>query len=105
MKVAIKNKSEWRYIEAEDIMIGDVTLGDLYKQMQTTEDTFLHLIKQLHGKFIVDADKPYILQVGDNLQRVEKLIVHEDTGFDKPLTYYKVENGKIVVDRKKVGAV
>lgn len=105
MKVAVKNKSEWAYIDAEKIKVGDYTIGELLKRMQKMEQAFQQLFNEMQGKFIVDADKPYILEVNGKLEKVNKLIAHQDKDLNLPLAYYKVENGKIVVDPQKVGAV
>lgn len=105
MKVAIKNKSEWKYIDSGDIEVGDVTLKDLLTRLHDAEHAYTELVKELKGKFIVKTDTPYLVQVGDTLEKVDALNVFEAKDYELPLRYYKVVNGEIVVDRKKVGAV
>lgn len=105
MKVAVKNKSEWKYIDSGDIEVGDVTLKALLERLHAAEQAYTELVKTLHGKFIVKADTPYLVQVGDTLEKVDALNVFEAQEYDLPLKYYKVVNGEIVVDNKKVGAV
>lgn len=105
MKVAIKNKSEWKYIEAADLEIGGTKFIEIFDELLLAKKAFNELVKELQNKFIVSKDTPYIIQIGDKLERVGKLIAFEADGLDMPLQFYKVENGKIVVDNKKVGAV
>lgn len=105
MKVAIKNKTEWAYIDSKDIEVDGVTLAEVYHRLNTAEAIVATLIKELQGKFIVNHDQPYILRVGDELKELDKLDVFEAKELQFPLKYYKVVNGSLVVDKKKVGAV
>jgi len=105
MKVAIKNKSEWKYIDAKDIEIDGVTLADVYAKLTHMENVVAHLLSELANKFIVEKDQPYILRVGDELKELDKLDVFEAKELQFPLKYYKVVNGVLTVDKKKVGAV
>lgn len=105
MKVAIKNKTEWKYIDAGLVEINGKPLANVYDELKLLKLTYQRLIQELNNKFIVDKDAPYIVQIGDKLELVEKLLVHEAKDLDKPLEYYKVVNGQLVVDNKKVGAV
>jgi len=105
MKVAIKNKTEWKYIEAADLEIDGVKFSEVYEDLVNTKEKYNVLIKTLQNMFVVQKDTPYIIQVGDKLERVDKLVAFEADGLDKPLQFYKVEDGKIVLDNKKVGAV
>lgn len=105
MKVAVKNKSEWKYIDSKDITIGEHTLEFLLKRIETAEQAYEALVKELKGKFIVKHDTPYIVQVGDSLHKVDELNVFEAQEYKLPLKYYKVVNGEIVVDERKVGAL
>lgn len=105
MKVAIKNKTEWQYIDAKDIEIDGVTLAQIYEKQNQLEHVVAHLLKELADKFIVEKDQPYILRMGDELKQVDKLDVFEAKDLEFPLKYYKVVNGKLTVDKKKVGAV
>jgi len=105
MKVAIKNKSEWTFIDAKDVEIDGVTLGEVYQKLDTAEKVVAQLISELRNKFIVEHDQPYIVRLGDSLHEVDKLEVFEAKDLQFPLKYYKVVNGELVVDKKKVGAV
>lgn len=105
MKVAIKNKTEWKYIEAADLEIDGKKFSEVYNELELAKKAFNELIAQLQNKFIVSKDTPYIIQVGDTLKKVDKLVAFEADGLDKPLQFYKVEDGKIVLDNKKVGAI
>jgi hypothetical protein len=105
MKVAIKNKSEWKYIDSKDVEVDGVTLADVYQRLNDAEAVVAQLISELRNKFIVEHDQPYIVRLGDSLHEVDKLEVFEAKDLEFPLKYYKVVNGKLVVDKKKVGAV
>jgi hypothetical protein len=105
MKVAIKNKSEWTFIDAKDVEIDGVTLGEVYQKLDIAEKVVAQLISELRNKFIVEHDQPYIIRLGDSLHEVDKLEVFEVKDLQFPLKYYKVVNGELVVDKKKVGAV
>jgi hypothetical protein len=105
MKVAIKNKSEWTFIDAKDVEIDGVTLGEVYQKLDIAEKVVAQLISELRNKFIVEHDQPYIVRLGDSLHEVDKLEVFEVKDLQFPLKYYKVVNGELVVDKKKVGAV
>jgi len=105
MKVAVKNKSEWKYIDSKDITIGEHTLESLLKRITLAEHAYTELVNTLKGKYIVKQDTPYLVQVGDTLHKVDELNVFEAKEYKLPLKYYKVVNGEIVVDKKKVGAV
>jgi hypothetical protein len=105
MKVAIKNKSEWTFIDAKDVEVDGVKLGDVYERLNHTEAIVSQLISELRNKFIVEHEQPYIVRLGDTLHEVDKLEVFEAKDLEFPLKYYKVVNGKLVVDKKKVGAV
>lgn len=105
MKVAIKNKSEWTYIDAEQVKVKDITLEDLYHRLAKAEAAYNRLTHVLKDKLIVNPDKEYVIQVGKELKRVEQLRVHEIQDPSKPLQFYTVEDGQIVLDKKKVGAI
>ena len=104
MKVAIKNKNEIKYIDAKEIQIGDVTLEELYQRTAAAEQIVTELVQELQGAYIVKKDTPYIINTG-KLVRVEKIDIFEAKNYKLPLRFYKVENGKLVIDKKKVGAL
>lgn len=103
MKVAIKNKSEWTFIDAEDLMIGTVRLADIYSQFETlnAEVNGLKHIMQTH--FLVKKDNEYIIEVDGNLTLVKSLHLYEPPSKDINLKLYKVENGQLVLDKNKIG--
>lgn len=104
MKVAIKNKSEWKYVDAEDLEINGRKVQELYNQIQTIQDAYHKLADLIKDKLIVSPDKEYVIELKEELQHVDTLKLHEVPADNVPIKYYKVENGKLVVDRKKVGA-
>lgn len=104
MKVAVKNKSDIKYVDAEEVIIGERTLGSLLEEVEQAKAAVNHLIEELKGCIIVKKDQPYIVNIG-RLERVPKLEIYEDTKSKLPLRFYKVENGELVLDKKKVGAL
>lgn len=104
MKIAIKNKSEWKYVDAEDLEIHGQKVSDLYEKIETLKVAYDKLTKLLQNKTIVNPDKQYVVELEEELKLIDKLKLHDVPEGDVPIKYYKVEDGKLVVDRKKVGA-
>ena len=105
MKVAIKNKTELKYIDAEQIEINGVTLEKVHQEYTQAKRAYNALVKLLKDKIIVNPDKEYIIQIENQLKKINKLEIHEIPEHDKPIEYYKIEDGKLVLDKKKVGVL
>ena len=103
MKVAVKNKTEWKYIDAEDLEINGKKVQKLYEQINILQDAYQRLADVLQNKLIVNPDKEYVVQLEKELKKVKELKIYEVPDTNVPLKYYKVEDGKLVVDQKKVG--
>jgi hypothetical protein len=73
-----------------------------YKDLMESHE---NLIKVLKNHYIVQEDKEYLVQLGDRVEKVDKLIVHKVEDLQFPLHFYKVVDGKLVVDKKKKGAL
>jgi hypothetical protein len=104
MFISIKNKRENKYIEAKDLEVNGITLEELYKRMEHAEGVFKDLIDQLQECFVIKKDQPYIVDVG-TLERVPRLQIYENIDPGVPLKLCKIVDGKIVIDKKKVGAL
>lgn len=104
MKVAIKNKTEWTYIDVEDLEINGRKVSELYDQIHVLQDAYQRLTDLLQEKLIVNPDKEYVIELEKELKLIKGLKLHNIPDTKVPIKYYKVENGKLVVDRKKVGA-
>jgi len=104
MKVAIKNKTEWKYIDAGDVELDGKKLKDLYEEFAELKHTYKRLVNLLQTKLILEPNKEYLVESTEGLKKINGLQVHDVPKGTIPAKYYKVENGKLVVDRKKVGA-
>ena len=103
MKVAIKNKSEWKYIEAEDLMIGNIRFGDVYESVDRLRAEVRGLTKVLSDHFLVKKDNQYVVEIDGHLTLVKGLHLYEPPKADIDLKLYKVENGQLVIDKQKIG--
>ena len=105
MKVAIKNKSDMKYIDSSELAIADITLMQLYNIVSEQNLIIAELLDTLKDKHIVNKDTEYIIKIEDKLYQVDKL---EMVAVDKlryPLQMYTIENGEIKLDKKKVVAL
>ena len=107
MKVGIKHKSTMIYKEASEIEVADgVTLMDLLNEQKLIKNIFSDLINEVQDSYIVKKDTPYIIQLGDRLERINELVLAEDMDTKMPLSMYeKIEDGKLILNKKKVGAL
>ena len=104
MKVAVKNKTEWKYIDAEKLEINGRTFQELSEEFTALKKAYERLANLLQNKLVLDPDHEYVVELTKGLEKVESLKVHEVPDTTVPIQYYKVEDGKLVVDPKKVGA-
>lgn len=105
MKVAIKNKNEWKYIDAEDIMFNGERLGEIFARLDALHMAYDKLTNELKNCHVVPKDTQYIIQIDNELKRINDLKLFESIETKLPLRFYKVENNKIVEDKNKIGAL
>lgn len=105
MKIAIKNKSEMKYIDAEDIQVGEVSLLELYSLVNRQQDIIKSLLDQVKDSHIVKKDTAYIIKLGNKLKEIDKLEVVAVEKLKYPLRFYKLEDGELKLDKKKVVAL
>ena len=83
MKVAIKNKSEWKFIDSGDIEVGGFLLKELFEQTKKQQDVILSLLKQSQNELHLEQEKynnlisflsDYLLNVTNNTYEEEKAI-------------------------------
>lgn len=105
MKLAIKNKNTFRYVDSKDIEVNGVTLGDLFLQQHLIIEEFHALLDELKNSYVVKKDTAYIIDVDGTLHKIDNLNLVEiqDTKF--PLSFYEMVDGKIQLNKKKVGAL
>ncbi len=106
MKIMIQGKAgAVKYIAPEDIEISGIPLKALFDRAAQVEQALAQLTKQLQKCHIIKKDSAYIIDIKDTLHEVDRLHIYEAVKTDKPLHFYKVENGELVLDKKKVGAI
>lgn len=105
MKVAIKNKSEWKYVDAQDILVNDVKLGDLIARLDSLHQAYTQLTTELQNHYVVKKDTAYIVEIDNELKRVNELKLHEAIQTKFPIEFYKVVDNKIVLDKTKIGVL
>lgn len=103
-KVFVKYGSEGKWRDVNELTLNGVTIAEMFDTMQQTKQAFQDLMTELQGHYVVEEDASYIVEIEGKLYRT-KLNVLKDINTSMPLTFYKLENGKIVLDKKKVGAL
>jgi hypothetical protein len=105
MKVAIKNKSEMKYIDTSKIEVGGVSLLELYSIVEHEQDIIVMLLREIADSYIVKKDTAYLIQIGDQLKHIDKLEIVEEQETKFPLSYYNIVDGKLELNKKKVVAL
>lgn len=90
-------------IKPEDVTVDNMTLGELKESVKEAERKHNELLELLKDKVIVSKEDELIVAINDRLQ-VGK-ITHAQPFKGENVKLYKIEDGKIVVDKKKVGAL
>ena len=83
MKVAIKNKSEIKYIDTSKLEIGNITLEELHNEVKKQQDVILSLLKESQNELHREQEKynnlisflsDYLLDKTNNTYKEEKAI-------------------------------
>ena len=83
MKIAIKNKSEMKYINAEDVLVGGISLLELFTNVKKQQDVILSLLKQSQNDYYKENEKynglisflsDYLLNKTNNVYKEDKVI-------------------------------
>ena len=101
-KIAVKEGQKTTYKQLDEIKFQGITLKELQKNYNTLSHHINDLTKTLENGTFVEKEKKYIIEVNGELKRVDSLQVFEDVELEKDLRFYKVENGKIIIDKRKV---
>ena len=104
-RVAVPFGSEYKARLVEELQINGMTLKEVFEDYAHTKEVLADLLEQLKDHYIVKEDTPYIVNINDKPVRVDSLQVYKVEDTRLPLSFYKIENGKITVDKKKVGAL
>lgn len=103
MKIAVKNKSEWRYVDSKDLTVDGFKLSDVFARMRTLEQELNSVLDVLNKHFLVKEGNNYVVEVDGQLKLVKGLKVYQPPQEGIDLKLYTVKNGKLVVDKKKIG--
>jgi len=102
MYIAIKNKSEMKYIDSAELKVGDITLLELYNIVNEQNNIIESLLNDIKDSHIVKKDTSYIIKLDDKLQKIDKLEIVAVEDLKYPLRFYKLEDGVLKLDKKKV---
>lgn len=107
MKIAVKNKSEMKYIPSEDLKVQGVSLQQLYAHMAHLENLFKTVLDEIDNSYIVPKDKEYLININGEVKHIDKLelVAVEELRF--PLSAYSIEKDEngvnhIVLNKRKV---
>jgi len=104
MKVALKSGRELKYVDSKDLIVADnVTVLDLYESVLALQESVNHLTGILGSHTMVRNDAEYIIEIDGQLKRIQKLKLYDVPAGKIDLKLYKVENGKLVLDKNKIG--
>ena len=93
-----------KWCKVSELEIDGVPLQELYDRQANVEHMFRELLEELNDHYIVKSDTTYIIELDGKLKRIKDLKLYEDKNTKLPLKFYKVEDGKLIKDNKKVGA-
>lgn len=104
MKVAVKfkGKTELGYIDPHELTVGETTLGSVLEYMASVETRLESILEALHGSSIVRQGD--LIALNGELVSVDTVKVFTERP-KKPLHFYKVVDGELVLDREKVGII
>ena len=105
MKIAVKNKSEMKYIDSEQLEVGNMTLLELANKVSKQDEIIAELLDTIKDKHIVNKDTAYIINLGNKLAKVDKLELVAVDKLKYPLEYYTMVDGEIKLNKKKVVAL
>ena len=101
MKIAIKGKGELKYVDAENVLVRGKPLSKIFDHVDELTQAYQSLENLLANKTIIKE--------GDVVLNDEKLVeVKNPQVFEnpkKPLHMYHVVDGKLKINKKKVGAL
>lgn len=105
MKIAIKNKSELRYVDAESITINGERLDVVFNKLDILTKAYEQLTEELKDCYIVKKDTKYLVDIDGEVKRVSKLKIHENVNTSLNLRLYEIREGKLVPNKRKVGSL
>lgn len=105
MKIAIKNKSEMKYIDSGKLTVGDLTLEELYNLVDRQQHLIKAMFDEIKDSHIVKKDTAYIIQLENELREITKLEIVAVEELKYPLRFYELEDGELKLNKKKVAVL
>ncbi len=102
-KVYVKQGKGSVAVDAGKVEIGSLTLADMLNEFNELKEAQNAVVSALEKSIVIQRDKEYIIEIGGELKRVRNPKFHDNE--DGDLKWLKLENGKIVKDKRKVGAL
>lgn len=99
---AVKGKESAK-VKVSDLDIGGMTLGELIEEHQKYKEAYWKMVEAMKNKVVLSQDDELIVALDDKIMRGKISAVKLDEG--EKIALMKVEDGKIVKDKKKVGKV
>lgn len=104
MRIALKSGRELKYVDSSELIVKDgVTVSDLYESVLALQQSVNHLTRILASHTMVRNDAEYIVEIDNQLKRIQRLKLYDVPAGKIDLKLYKVENGQLVLDRQKIG--
>jgi len=107
--VAAKFGQGMKWVKFKEMLVEDMTIEERFAVLEQGYKALMEshesLIVTLKDSIIVREDTPYIIAIDNEIQVVDKLELYKKEDLQYPERFYKVVDGKIVVDKKKVGAL
>lgn len=105
MKVFIKNGRDSKPIDVEHLEINGQKLSDILIEVKQLKQAYTSLTEQLKTCHIIQKEKEYLIDIGGQIKKVDKLKLVEKQETQYPLKFYKIVNGQLILDKEKVGAI
>ncbi len=104
--IPIVEGQTWRPKWLHEIEIKDgITVGGLINRMNALHEAYNLMAGNLKNATIIDKDKEYIIEIDGELKRVTNPQLFKSVDLKMPIEYYIIENNKLVLNKKKVGAL
>lgn len=103
-KVAVKEKgkTELSYIPAEQLKVGGETLEHFKQRAEELENAFNRMTEVIEKHSLIKPGDA--IRINGRLEEVKEIEVLE-SNITKPLKFYKVEKGQLVLDPTKVRVI
>ena len=100
-KVFVKYGKQGKFVDTNKITIDGVSIKDLFKEIQSYKEKYKQLTELLNDKVILNPKDNLIIALNDEVHKGKITSIKLDEG--ENVKILKVEDGKLVKDKKKVG--